>query len=145
MAEHETNFRDLLQQIETVLYDAADVEPAAFLEALQRAKPTFLNLLRYKVGLSMNVYTGAGLLAVPRYQRRRVVMITSASAACWCLHFVFSFFGQRCSGMRAAPQGSRAGSGSGSVQCRHRHCQRSSPNTLLALPRRLPAQWIFVS
>ena len=48
MAEQETNFRDLLQHIETVLYDAADVEPAAFLQTLQAAKPAFLNLLRYK-------------------------------------------------------------------------------------------------
>ena len=44
----DTNFRDLLQQIETVLYDAADVDSAAFVQALQRAKPAFLNLLRYK-------------------------------------------------------------------------------------------------
>ena len=48
MTEQETNFRDLLQQIETALYDAADVDSAAFLQALQRAKPAFLNLLRYK-------------------------------------------------------------------------------------------------
>lgn len=48
MAEQDTNFRDLLQQIETVLYDAADVDSAAFVQALQRAKPAFLNLLRYK-------------------------------------------------------------------------------------------------
>jgi hypothetical protein len=54
MAEQDTNFRDLLQQIETVLYDAADVDSAAFVQALQRAKPAFLNLLRYKAsGMSV--------------------------------------------------------------------------------------------
>lgn len=44
----ETNFRELLQAIETTLFDVQDVDPAAFLQALQRAKPAFLNLLRYK-------------------------------------------------------------------------------------------------
>jgi hypothetical protein len=47
MAE-ETNFRELLADIETALYDAGDVDATAFLQALQHAKPAFLNLLRYK-------------------------------------------------------------------------------------------------
>lgn len=52
MADGEsTNFRDLLQLVEQALYsDTDDVDCAAFLQALQRAKPAFLNLLRYKVG-----------------------------------------------------------------------------------------------
>lgn len=50
MADEEaTYFRDLLTLIEQTLYDApADVDCALFLQALQRAKPAFLNLLRYK-------------------------------------------------------------------------------------------------
>ncbi len=48
MSENEINFRDLLQYIEAVLYGEANVDPAAFLQALQPAKPAFLNLLRYK-------------------------------------------------------------------------------------------------
>lgn len=44
----ETNFRELLQRIETALYDAAEVDAAGFLQTLQRAKPLFLNLFRYK-------------------------------------------------------------------------------------------------
>jgi hypothetical protein len=47
----DTNFRELLQAVETALYDAADIDAAAFLLALQRAKPAFLNLLRYKASL----------------------------------------------------------------------------------------------
>lgn len=58
MAE-ETNFRELLAAIETALYDAADVDAAAFLQALQRAKPAFLNLLRYKA----SVVGGAGAVS----------------------------------------------------------------------------------
>lgn len=46
--EAEVNFRDLLQQVESALYAGEDVDCAAFLATLQRAKPAFLNLLRYK-------------------------------------------------------------------------------------------------
>lgn len=42
------NFRELLQRIETALYDASEVDAAGFLQTLQRAKPLFLNLFRYK-------------------------------------------------------------------------------------------------
>lgn len=48
MEAQDVNFRDLLTQIETALYDAAEVDAAAFLLSLQRARPAFLNLLRYK-------------------------------------------------------------------------------------------------
>ncbi len=44
----DTNFRELLQRIETALCDAAEVDAASFLQTLQRAKPSFLNLFRYK-------------------------------------------------------------------------------------------------
>lgn len=46
------NFRDLLETIERALYEAGhDVDSVAFLQALQRARPAFLNLLRYKVSM----------------------------------------------------------------------------------------------
>ncbi|KAL4457392.1 hypothetical protein ABPG75_012257 [Micractinium tetrahymenae] len=47
--DESTNHRDLLQLIEGTLYAGGeDVDSAAFLAVLQRAKPAFLNLLRYK-------------------------------------------------------------------------------------------------
>lgn len=49
MESQDVNFRDLLAQIETALYDSQEVDAAAFLQSLQRARPAFLNLLRYKV------------------------------------------------------------------------------------------------
>lgn len=47
----DTNFRELLQRIETALCDAAEVDAASFLQTLQRAKPSFLNLFRYKASV----------------------------------------------------------------------------------------------
>lgn len=55
------SFRDLLQQIEAVLYADGEADPATFLQLLQRAKPHFLNLLRYKA-------RAMGVWGVPPFQ-----------------------------------------------------------------------------
>lgn len=47
------NFRDLLKVVEAALYGSDDVDVYEFAKALEQAKPSFINLLHYKVGLDV--------------------------------------------------------------------------------------------
>ena len=43
------DFRQLLGVIEAALYDGDDIDPSQLLRTLHQAKPSFANLLAYKV------------------------------------------------------------------------------------------------
>lgn len=81
MAE-EVNYRQLLQGIETTLYDGVDGDPAAFLGLLQAARPAFLNLLRYKASELRLV--ALARLGLPRAAQHRRGCRTAMGADTCC-------------------------------------------------------------
>lgn len=46
------DYRQLLALLQASLYDGADVDPAQLLRALHQARPSFVNLLAFKVSPS---------------------------------------------------------------------------------------------
>jgi hypothetical protein len=49
MTTSQINFRDLLQTVETALFESSDVDVVNLAQTLQQAKPSFVNILKYKV------------------------------------------------------------------------------------------------